>query len=357
MRIIPPEEVHARMVRALRLDPTAVDLETPEAIAAALRRAGGLRCPTGPRSLVRAVTNPLLGLRQADPDDLRAQVEAILEATIAHGDLLEEQVLAPRQDEEVRGLLYLAPPSFVIRESGGAMILGIAPDGAAFLPDELEARLVHDRHVRKLRDASSNLKKELLALGLVERSHRAWVRAPGAEEPSAYLERIDVALSRAERCVELPGLAVLDPSKSVKYYPARWTDRPSFSGRFVGRRRQAYGADLWCYVELSEGRPVRFVDLPLSERGLRGCDEAWRIQLAIDAASGAPQRFRILDVGGGYVRLDLFSPIPRWACRRWDAIGQPIDPHACLISYKLPIAELEEEVQFARDELWLVEFA
>lgn len=51
--------------------------------------------------------------------------------------------------------------------------------------------------------------------------------------------------------------------------------------------------------------------------------------------------------------LQLFSPVPLWARRRWDAIGEPVlSPH-CLFAYRIPKAELDEEVRFLQDRLWL----
>ena len=73
----------------------------------------------------------------------------------------------------------------------------------------------------------------------------------------------------------------------------RWREVRADSGRFVARRDQAYGSNLWCYVELSNGEPQRLLDFPLAGSRWRGCDEAWRLQMAIDAQRGAPQRFRL----------------------------------------------------------------
>ena len=64
---------------------------------------------------------------------------------------------------------------------------------------------------------------------------------------------------------EVPGLSLLDSVRPVKYYRGRWTGLKGHSGRFVGRRSQKYGADLWCYVQINNGTPERLIDLPLSD--------------------------------------------------------------------------------------------
>ena len=123
----------------------------------------------------------------------------------------------------------------------------------------------------------------------------------------------------------------------------------------VGRRAQAYGADLWCYVEVDRGIPVRFVDLPLANSVWRGCDEAWRLQAAIDCERGTPQVFRRRSGPKGTDVIDLFSPMPMWARRRWDAVGEPIESSGCLFSYKFRNGEVLEEVDFLKDKLWIAE--
>src|SRR6185295_17906791 len=120
-----------------------------------------------------------------------------------------------------------------------------------------------------------------------------WLRAPSAESFAEHFSRLDRLLDLAEPSREIPGLSLLDPEQSVRYYRGRWAEPRSQSGRFVARRSQAYGADLWCYVQLREGHPERLIDFPTQGSQWRGCDEAWRLQMAVDARRGAPQRFRV----------------------------------------------------------------
>jgi hypothetical protein len=46
-----------------------------------------------------------------------------------------------------------------------------------------------------------------------------------------------------------------------------------------------------------------------------------------------------------------------WAKRRWDAIGEAIPAAGCLFSYRINESELEEELRFAQDALWLLPLA
>ena len=57
----------------------------------------------------------------------------------------------------------------------------------------------------------------------------------------------------------------------------------------------------------------------------------------------------------GKVMLKLFSPIPSWAQRRLNYVGE-IVPDG-FFSYIISIDELDEEKQFLKDYLWLFERA
>lgn len=351
MKIITREEVEANAVAELGLDASSLDIASPEAIAASLRRAAGFACPCAPRTLVRAVTRALDGL-VPDIDAAKASVEEVLEALTSYGDVLE---VSDQGEDASRGsrVLCAAPPGFVPRASGAALLVGVVPDHRSPLPSELEAQIEHVGHVRRLPPGVlDETRTELRALGLVELSYDKWSHAPPATSPEALLARVDALLAQAPVSADIPGLLILDPTRDVAYYPARWDAPRSRSGAFVARRPQAYGADLWCYVRLEDGHPARFIDLPFSERS-RGCDDAWHVQMAIDARAGHRQRARVRRVDQSTSLIELLSPVPAWARRRWDAVGEPTPPAKCLFAYRVPSVEIDEEVKFMRQRLWL----
>lgn len=354
MRRLTAEQVHAQKIRELGLDPDALDLTTPEALAGALRRAASYLCPCSAPTLVRAVVLPLRGL-VTDLDNAKELVEQTLEAMIAHGDLLEQPDV---QDgaSSARVLLYAAPASFIVRDSGLVVLLGVAADHLSPLPDELERRIQYLAHVRRLTPSvGEELRSELQQIGLLELTSDAWLKSPKLCTAAQALAANDRAIDVVAPSRDIPGLLLLDPTKPVHYYRGRWTEPKSQTGRFVARRRQAYGADLWCYVQLIDGQPERMIDLPSQGSRWRGCDEAWHLQMAIDALRGLPQRFRVTPSGAAAVVLEFFSPAPAWARRRWDAIGEPVPSAGSLFAYRIHKAEIEEERRFARDALWLEE--
>lgn len=354
MRRLSTEQVHAQKIRELGLDADALDLNTPEGLAGALRRAASYLCPCSASTLVRAVVLPLRGL-VPDLDRAKEFVEDTLEAMISHGDILE-QPEAQDGSPSTRVLLYAAPASFVVRKSGLVVLLGVAGDQLSPLPSDLEQRIQYLGHVRRLSPSSpaDNLRAELSQLGLLELSSEAWLKGPRISSASQAVAAIDRILDVAPPSRDIPGLLLLDPTKPVRYYRGRWTEPKLQTGRFVARRRQAYGADLWCYVELNSGKPERMIDLPLPGSRWRGCDEAWHLQMAIDACRGAPQCFRI-SLSFDAVVLELFAPAPAWARRRWDAIGEPVSSVGSLFAYRMARTEIEEERRFAREALWIKE--
>ena len=355
MRRLAPMEVHAIKVAELGLDSTAVDLTSVEAIAGALRRMASFLCPCSAPTLVRGVVRPLRGLVN-DLEVFRGTVQETLEAVIAHGDILEHRDVEEDSINGAVSLLYTAPARFVVRKSGIVILLGVTSDQFSALPDYLEDRVEYENHLRRLNPLpGEDLPADLTQIGLRKISYEHWLRAPQAETPGHHLSRIDHLLDTVQPSRDVPGLTLLDPERPVRYYRGRWTNARAQSGRFVARRSQAYGADLWCYVQLRDGNPERLIDLPLAGGRWRGCDEAWHLQMAIDALRGNPQRFRITPGPADTRVVQFFSPVPMWARRRWAAVGEPVSGTGCLFAYRLAETELAEELDFARKELWLDE--
>jgi hypothetical protein len=356
MRRLTAEQVHAQRLVELGLDPDSVDLTTPTGLAGALRRAASYLCPCSAATLVRAVVGPLRGL-VPDLDKAQELVEETLEAMIAHGDVLEHPEVQGETSSS-RMLLYAAPASFVVRQSGLVLLLGVTSDHLSPLPIELARRIQYLGHVRRLSPSTGeDLRSELRQLGLLELTFDAWLKGPARETASQHVAARDLALNAVAPSRDIPGLLLLDAARPVQYYRGRWVDPKAQTGRYVARRRQAYGADLWCYVQVSNGQPERMIDLPQRGSRWRGCDDAWHLQMAIDAQRGSSQRFRVTPSVGDAVVLEFFSPVPAWARRRWDALGEPVPSTGSLFAYRIPKAEIDEERRFARDTLWLEEIS
>ena len=352
MRQLTRTEVHSRGIGQLRLDPNALDLTSVEAIAAALRRAARFLCPCASATLMRAVVEPMRGLVE-EIEVFRESVWDTLEAMIAHGDFLEHGDI---EGSSNAALVYGAPLGFVARDSGAVILLGVSSNQLSSLPSDIADRVEYVKYLRRLRPLpNEDLSVVLPHLGLRKVSYLGWLQSPGDGAPDQHISRLDRLLDAGPASGAVPSLSILDPEQPVRYYRGRWREVRADSGRFVARRGQAYGSNLWCYVELNNGEPQRLLDFPLAGSRWRGCDEAWRLQMAIDAQRGGPQRFRLLPDAEGNIVMQLFSPVPAWAQRRWDAVGEPTTNQGCLFAYRLAESELVEELRFARGTLWLEE--
>jgi hypothetical protein len=344
-------EVSARAVVLLGLNAETTDVVTPEALAAALRRAASFLCPATPAQLVAAVRDtlsPLPEARELTRDDLMDMIESL----ISTGDLLEL-----RQSGERTGrLIFLGPPSFVTKVPGEYLIFGVRPEGRPLIDDE-RATIEYEAHLRVLRLLPDIAHEVLAATGLHELRRNRWLRHPqravAAQVVAEYRTRL--AASRPSGTVD--GLELLDPAKVVRFYRGRWRPAsPDDTGDFVARRPQAYGANAWCFVQIENGRPRHLIDLPVHDFGALGRDEAWRLQAAIDAERGTPQlwhRRRLPGSEAAYV-LDLYGPVPSWAERHLGVLGTPLDrSRGALFSYRLEGAAIEAAEGVLTDMLWM----
>lgn len=349
MKRLEPSDVASRSVAMLGLDPKKHAITSTESLSAALRRAAGFLCPCAGSTLIRSVIEPMRGLVR-DMENARALAENTLEQLISLGDLLEYRDL----EKSGSVVLYAAPCGFVQRTSGTVSLLGISADQFSALPPDLEARIEVMGCTRLLRPRpGENLRDDLLEIGLIEIAHDRWTIRPPDQKPNEFVEQHDRRLLTKPSSCEVPGLVVLDPDLPTHFYRGRWTDAKDKSGRFVARRDQAYGAPLWCYVEVKNGQATHLLDLPAPNSRWRGCDEAWHLQMAIDACRGRPQLFDIRQQPESRLDLLLYSPIPMWAQRKWDAVGERIDAKGCLIAFRFHDSEIEEECLFAQSAMWL----
>ena len=351
MKTLTSIEVRAMKVTELGLDPKAVDLTSVEALAGALRRMASLLCPCSEKTLRYSVTRPLQGLVD-NPETVKKTVKEALKALIIYGDLLEYRDI----ENETASLLYVAPVRFVVRKGGVVLLLGIKPDHVPALPDCLEKHIEYENHMRRLHPLPDrNLPEELTQLGLRQLPYEDWLKEPKRETPEQHLSRINCLLQNAQPSRDVPGLLLLDPKRPNRYYSGRWTEVRSQTGKYIARRKQAYGADLWSYVELRNGNPERLIDLPIAGSRWRGCDEAWHLQMAIDATHGNAQNFRVTPGPKDKWVIRFFSPVPMWAQRRWDAVGKRVPADNCLFAYQITKEELAEELSFFQEALWLEE--
>jgi hypothetical protein len=353
IKYLSPADVTKTVLEELGLDPATCALTSHETLAGLLRRAGSFRCPCSGRVLVQTVTESLRGLTVGG-DELAATTESVLDELVAYGDFIEVDSTTEQAASRTR-LLYAAPPSFVVLPNGRMLLLGLAPESRDLLPSELSKGLVFRGHVRTLSptrttDAASLLK----AAGYFEVPQKLWLQGPKTMEPKRVYDHFVSLLRETDHLTEPTSITILNPSEPVRYYKGRWTPPASASGCFVARRQQLYGAPLWCFVRLSGGRLAALLDLPIEDRGWRGCDEAWRLQAAIDACNGNPQIAEVSTTkNDGMFQLRFFSPLPHWAIRQMDVLATSIVVRGALFAYNVTAIDLPIVREFLAESLWM----
>lgn len=328
-----------------RAGPSFSDPLSVESLAFLLRRAASLICPVAPRGLVSAVVDVLQPI--VSVDGLRERCKGVLEELVRHGDLIE---LGDVTGLSGNRLLYRAPPSFVRISEATCLVIGVAPDGIDPIPVNLSP--THKGVLRVLDKNDHPAVEQLLRhAGLHELPCSVWARAPVPRPYSEVLAEFDRSLDQANPSDALGRLQVLNTAIRSASYRQQWVNPQALTGCYIAKRPRRYGADLWCYVELVDGVPQRLIDLPLGKTAERACDQAWRLQCALDASHGAPQKYR-LEVIGDNIRLTIHLPCPAWLLRRWESIGKRTNNSVFMFDFAR--ANGLEEAKLLETDLWMV---
>jgi hypothetical protein len=349
-------EALSRIAVSLRVGSAVGDGLRSRTIAQALRRACYVLAPCSRSDLGRGVSTSFAGLG-GDEEQVRVEVDGILEALLVYGDLLEMRSSDADGWRTSDFVLRPAPPTFVKRSDGSIVILGVAGDEITPLTGDMTSQVVGRGVLRTLEArADFDLAGFLKESGLVEISERSWLRNPRQESAASY------AAAWLRRLADQPAshaddVRILDGARAADFYAGRWAEPAGRTGVFVARRGQRYGSELWCLVQLDNGAVRRFLDFVSIGDRVRPCDVAWRVQMAFDASAAKPQTASVRSVSGGVAILDFFSPLPSWAERRLTVSGTKVDRDRCLLSYSLPSARLATDLEFLKNFLWLEQTA
>lgn len=326
---------------------------TVSLISQAFRRAVHILAPTS-RSHLQASVHRSLVKMFGDGEALANELDDALELLLVYGEILEMRPPSDDPWQEAPLVLRPAPPSFIVRADSSIVVVGIAGDEITPLLGRLNQRITFNGILRTLTpEPGEDLPSQLRELGLLELDQGQWLRLPPSEPAGGYVAKWQQDLDGKPTHGEIDGLTIIGPAGAGSFYASRRVspDR-NHTGMFVGRRPQKYGAPLWCLVRLEAGHPKHLMDLFSKGDRVRPCDIGWRIQMAIDAAAGLPQAFRVRhDESKSY--LDFFSPLPSWAERKLAVAGERCAGHKSLLTYSLPHGTIDEQIGFLRESLWL----
>ncbi len=324
-----------------------------ELLADVLRSQLARMFPCPPHALLTAARRALAGLGW-DADTLGRVAGDVLEDLQTCGDIVELARVTVAQDEDRSQWLFPAPPGFVLR-GNRAYLFGIAPDNAPCLPGEHRQRLQLNGAARYLvLDAPGALTPaSLQALGLRQLDEREWLGLDRSETAAEHLDLLRDRLLRHGTNGHLPGMRTLAHQTAARMpYQRRWTSDSTASGLHIVRMEQPHGAPLWYFAELSAGRCKRSLLLPFHLDSDRGCDQAWRAQLAIDATQACHASYSVEHRGGeAILRLDF--PIPLFARRRLLFLGGSMAREDNPNMFVVPANEEVSERRYLEERLWL----
>lgn len=321
-------------------------------LTALLRRTAGMLCPCS-RTTLRNALNESLAYLHDRPDEISLRVEELTEDLIVAGDLLELSDVTTEDNEAKGTWVFISPPAFIERKSGGVFLTGIVPDHDGFLSEELSKRVVHSYGARLIEpEPNEDLAEILIAEGLHRLPESTWLKSPRLQSATEFLETTRQSLAKEPTCPPVAGLEMIDPKTKPTYYRGRWTEPSNQTGAFISRRPLEFGAPNWCFAEFNNGKLLRTIDLPVGPYRWRACDFAWHLQMAVDWENGAPQRYRKSEVSG-VCRFDFYSPLPFWSERRLMALGRRCPGEQSLFAYEIPFGESDQEEEFLRENLWL----
>lgn len=195
---ITAEALAFEAARAVGLQPSTATILSDEGLAASVRRAASFLCPTTTRALVDAVVE-VLSVLTGYGQETERDIETLVQSLVGYGDLLE---LSIETDGRKRRHLFLGAPAYVRRTDTSALLLGIRPDGAPLVSDELLSGVQSKGHVRLIRSLDDLPIADVLSQeGLLELQPNQWMRAPRPSAPdelvSFYVTRLQAAERRA----------------------------------------------------------------------------------------------------------------------------------------------------------------
>lgn len=306
LRIIPSNDnLFEVLARALELNLAPEANLYATVIASVIRRTAAIIAPCNRRELLAQVSRALTGCLEDLPEGMLSE---LIDDLVVGGDLIEAPALLQGQDKAPI-LIFCRQPTFC-RSGTRVHLLGAAPDDAPFLPKSVMREVSCDGGLRFLTtDTDQAICGTLSRMGLQELPSEEWLSSPDRKPACQLIEQLRAMMVARGREDRLVGVRWLTSPLIYCPYRQRWSEETNEEGLLIARAPQPYGADAWFLTERGS-RSSRFVQLPLEEFPKdRGCDLAWRVQLALDFIANKPAWYEIVaDLDS--TKLTVSFPIP-----------------------------------------------
>lgn len=306
LRVISPNSnLFEVLAKSLELNLASGSNLSVTVIASVIRRAAAIIAPCTRRELLAEASHALTGCLD---DMAEGTLLEVVDDLVVGGDLIEAPALLEGH-EDAPVLTFCRQPSFC-RSGARVYLLGAAPDDAPFLPKSMMGDVLCDGGVRYMTiEADPSICETLPRMGLHELSLDQWLSVPEHQSACRLIEQLDAMMASRGREDNLIGIRWLTSPDSNCTYRQRWHEEATDERLLIARAPQPYGEDSWFLAERSNGT-TRFLQLPLEEFPKdRGCDLAWRVQLALDFAAGRPAWYTIVP-GIEFSKLTVSFPIP-----------------------------------------------
>lgn len=350
MKVISRTEAEALSLASLGFAASKSNFADNQVLIELVRHVAAVECPCAKQEIVRTVQKLLLPL--LNEEELRDRILAVVDGLLDYGDLIESPI---DDSEDVRQLVGLAAPSALSVSETRLLLLGLTSGETDPLPSEFRPYFAR-RGFAKFLDVenASVAMSKLYESGYLLITQDEWGLLPPIVRASTLVDNYKRLFRNDVIVGTLEGLEILLPERCVSFWPGRWTEKHFPDGDFVARRSRRFGENAWCFVRISNGIPTGLVDLPTKHYRFRACDEAWHLQQAIDSIRGVAQQFRVTEGYQQSFLFEFYSPVPQWAHRQWNAIGEQASVKGALFGYRFPASLVESVKQFAKSRMWLV---
>ncbi len=297
----------------IRIDAKADEVWTTAACV--VRRLAAVHAPCSRRELVAHAKMALVGILDTD---VVLALHEVVHDLVASCDLVE-RIGLKTGEADAPVLLFLTPPRFS-RTPRRIYLRGVVADDAPCLPELVTVEMVCAGSLRfvdttEIEECAELLKK----LGLSEEPVEAMALPADPRSVQELVDHCRTCLATGLTWNDAAGVRWLSPDTTLSY-GRRWSSQPAETGLQIGRIPQFFGADAWVVVD-HDVKPKRYVQLPV--KGLsdeRGCDAAWRVQLALDAASHQSARYDVREEDG-VAQITVGFPVPNRERRKLLHLG------------------------------------
>ena len=317
-------------------------------------RNASILCPCSKTHLRNNTIDSIMPLF-LDSEDIKEKINQSIDDLLIIGELNERDDVLEDEYGENKNWVFCSPPIFIKRKSGTIVILGLYPSYSSIrLKDDVRKKITYKNLISVIEPSEENeiIAEELKKAGLTELKESVWCKLPKIMTWKEFIEKRINELDQQSDNVYIDEYEVFlkDPTvrHDKRYKNKEYAIKHEITGNYVIRRPTKYSGKIWSFANINNGEVKKIKDLPISSN-MRGCDDAWQIQMALDAKNETPQQYKLVDIDDK-TRLEFKSPLPLWAERKLMLMGEKEE---AWLTYNIPRSEIIAEEKFLREYLWL----